>query len=156
MEALAKPGRIGGQRGSDYRSRKRARLQRRNGGGNQKSSGRARPSRAESGLGSGQRLRLGENPFPGGYALLPVKRIAHVHAKDCTLDGHKPIWGALGECDIDWKGQIDALARDGYTGYINLETHWPGPGGDKHEASMICGRNLLKLVESPATLKHVF
>jgi hypothetical protein len=89
----------------------------------------------------------GENPFPGGYALLPASRIAHVHAKDCRLDGHKPLWGALGECDIDWRGQMDALARDGYQGYINLETHWPGPGGNKHEASMICGRNLKSLVE---------
>jgi L-ribulose-5-phosphate 3-epimerase len=88
----------------------------------------------------------GEDPFPGGYALLPPGRIAHVHAKDCRMDGHKPLWGPLGECDIDWRGQIDALARDGYRGYINLETHWPGPGGDKHEASMICGRNLRALV----------
>ncbi len=90
----------------------------------------------------------GENPFPGGYALLPPERIGHVHAKDCKLDGHKPLWGPLGECDIDWRGQIDALARDGYNGYINLETHWQGPGGDKHEASMICGRNLRKLVHA--------
>jgi L-ribulose-5-phosphate 3-epimerase len=89
----------------------------------------------------------GENPFPGGYALLPANRIAHVHAKDCKLEGHQPLWGPLGECDIDWRGQMDALARDGYSGYINLETHWPGPGGDKHEASMICGRNLRALVE---------
>lgn len=89
----------------------------------------------------------GEVPFPGGYGLLPASRIAHVHAKDCRLDGHRPLWGPLGECDIDWKGQIDALARDGYRGYINLETHWGGPGGDKHEASMICGRNLRRLVE---------
>jgi len=88
----------------------------------------------------------GENPFPGGYALLPPQRIVHVHAKDCKLDGHKPLWGPLGECDIDWRGQIAALTRDGYTGYINLETHWGGPGGDKHEASMICGRNLHTLV----------
>jgi L-ribulose-5-phosphate 3-epimerase len=89
----------------------------------------------------------GEVPFPGGYSQIPANRIAHVHAKDCKLEGHKPIWGPLGECDIDWRGQIDALQRDGYAGYINLETHWPGPGGDKHEASMICGRNLKKLVQ---------
>ena len=63
----------------------------------------------------------GENPFPGGYRLLPANRIVHVHAKDCNLDGHKPIWGPLGECDIDWRGQIDALARDGYHGL-----HQPG------------------------------
>jgi sugar phosphate isomerase/epimerase len=94
----------------------------------------------------------GENPFPGGYGLLPPGRIAHVHAKDCKLDGHKPLWGPLGEQDIDWRGQMAALFRDGYTGYINLETHWPGPAigspeENKHEASMICGRNLGKLVD---------
>jgi hypothetical protein len=42
---------------------------------------------------------------------------------------------------------MDALARDGYNGYMNLETHWPGPSGDMHEASMICGRILRALVE---------
>jgi L-ribulose-5-phosphate 3-epimerase len=88
----------------------------------------------------------GEIPYPAGYSLLPIGRIGHVHAKDCKLDGHKPIWGPLGEQDVDWKAQIGALERDGYTGYINLETHWPGPNGDKHLASMICGENLLKLV----------
>jgi sugar phosphate isomerase/epimerase len=87
----------------------------------------------------------GERPYPNGYRLLDVRRIAHVHAKDCKLDGHKPIWGPLGECDIDWKGQLDALAADGYTGYINLETHWPGPDGNKFEGSRICGQNLQKL-----------
>jgi hypothetical protein len=35
-----------------------------------------------------------------------------------------------------------ALVRDGYKGWISLETHWPGPGGDKLQASMICGRTL--------------
>jgi sugar phosphate isomerase/epimerase len=90
----------------------------------------------------------GEKPFPEGYSRLPASRIAHVHAKDCKLQGHTPIWGPLGEQDIEWRGQIDALVRDGYRGYINLETHWPGPGGDKHEASMICGRNLRQLVEA--------
>jgi sugar phosphate isomerase/epimerase len=88
----------------------------------------------------------GENPFPDGYRLLPVNRIAHVHAKDCRREGHKTLWGPLGECDVDWKGQVQALVDDGYKGYISLETHWPGPGGDKHMASVICGRNLKSLV----------
>jgi L-ribulose-5-phosphate 3-epimerase len=88
----------------------------------------------------------GENPYPTGYNLLPKDRIVHVHAKDCKLDGHKPIWGPLGEQDIDWRGQIASLEKDGYKGYINLETHWQGPNGDKHLASMICGRNLRALV----------
>jgi L-ribulose-5-phosphate 3-epimerase len=91
-------------------------------------------------------LVSGENPFPEGYRLLPPKRIVHVHAKDCFVTNHKPTFGALGECAIDWRGQIAALLADGYKGYVSLETHWPGPGGDKHAASMICGRNLKALV----------
>jgi len=91
-------------------------------------------------------LVSGENPFPEGYRRLPAARIVHVHAKDCFVNGHTPTFGALGECGIDWKGQIQALVSDGYKGYISLETHWPGPGGDKHAGSMICGRNLKALV----------
>jgi sugar phosphate isomerase/epimerase len=65
-----------------------------------------------------------------------------VHIKDCHLDGHKPVWGPVGTRSIDWKGQLAALKQDGYTGYISLETHWPGPGNNKYEASWICGWNL--------------
>ena len=57
---------------------------------------------------------LGETPFPDGYDSLPANRIAHVHAKDCFVKDHKPVWGAVGEMGIDWRGQIDALRRDGY------------------------------------------
>jgi len=89
----------------------------------------------------------GETPFPDGYRRLPVDRIAHVHAKDCRVEGHRPTWCALGEGGIDWKGQIRALADDGYKGWISLETHWAGPHGDKHEASVICGRNLRIMTE---------
>jgi L-ribulose-5-phosphate 3-epimerase len=92
----------------------------------------------------------GENPYPTGYHMLDATRIGHVHAKDCGLDGHKPVWGPLGECDIDWQGQIDALAGDGYKGFIHLETHWAGPDGNKLEGSKICGRNLKKLVAGNA------
>jgi sugar phosphate isomerase/epimerase len=91
-------------------------------------------------------LCAGEEPFPYGYHLLPPGRIAHVHAKDCHIENHKPVWGPLGTRAVDWKGQIAALAADGYKGYLSLETHWPGPGGDKHQASMICGRTLKSLV----------
>jgi L-ribulose-5-phosphate 3-epimerase len=87
----------------------------------------------------------GERPYPDGYRLLPIDRIVHVHAKDCTMKDREPVWGPLGEGDIGWKPQLEALWRDGYRGYISLETHWRGPNGDKHEASMICGRNLKSL-----------
>ncbi len=90
----------------------------------------------------------GETPYPNGYQMLDPKRIGHVHAKDCHLDGHKALWGPLGECAVDWKGQMAALAADGYKGYIHIETHWPGPGGNKFEASRICGQKLKELVEA--------
>ncbi|HUK14905.1 MAG TPA: sugar phosphate isomerase/epimerase family protein [Bryobacteraceae bacterium] len=92
-------------------------------------------------------LVAGESPFPEGYAKLPPGRIVHVHAKDCHVNNHQPTWLAVGEGSIDWRGQIAALERDGYGGWVSLETHWPGPGGDKHEASMICGRRLVEMVK---------
>lgn len=89
---------------------------------------------------------LGEIPYPQGYQSLPSARIVHVHAKDCKVRDHKPTWGPLGEMDIDWRGQIAALERDGYAGSISLETHWRGTDGDRLQASIICGQNLQKLV----------
>lgn len=93
-------------------------------------------------------LVAGENPFPEGYSLLPAGRIGHVHAKDCHMEGHKPVWGPLGTRHVDWKGQIDALLAGGYRGFISLETHWPGPAGDKLRASTICGWNLRGLASA--------
>src|SRR5262249_24570599 len=48
-------------------------------------------------------LVAGEEPFPQGYRAIPPARIAHVHAKDCFLDGHTYRFGPLGECGVDWK-----------------------------------------------------
>jgi L-ribulose-5-phosphate 3-epimerase len=90
----------------------------------------------------------GEVPFPDGYSIIPKDRIVHVHAKDCHMDGHKPVWGPLGTRSVDWKGQIAALLADEYQGYLSLETHWPGPGGDKLAGSTICGWNLRGLASA--------
>jgi sugar phosphate isomerase/epimerase len=95
-------------------------------------------------------LCSGEEPYPAGYALLPKSRIAHVHIKDCHIENHKPIWGPVGTRAIDWKGQLAALKADGYAGFISLETHWPGPNGDKFLASVISGQNLRGLVTAAA------
>lgn len=89
-----------------------------------------------------------ENPFPHGYGLLPKDRIIHVHAKDCHMEGHTPVWGPVGTRHVDWKGQIAALRADGYEGWLSLETHWQGPGGDKMLASTICGWNLRGLASA--------
>ncbi len=88
-------------------------------------------------------LISGQDPFPEGYRQLPADRICHVHAKDCQVDeNHKYIFGPVGTRSVDWKGQMAALKADGYEGYVSLETHWPGPGNNKFEASWICGWNL--------------
>jgi len=91
-------------------------------------------------------LVAGETPYPDGYKHIPVSRMAHVHAKDCTVANHVPTFGPLGEMGIDWRGQLAALAEDGYRRTISLETHWKGPNGDKFQASIICGRNLQDMV----------
>jgi L-ribulose-5-phosphate 3-epimerase len=88
---------------------------------------------------------LGGVPFPEGYSKLPLDRLLHVHVKDCTVDNFVPTWQPLG-ANIDWKGQIAALVRDGYNGSFSLETHWRGEHGDRLEASRICGRILRDLV----------
>lgn len=91
----------------------------------------------------------GEKSFPDGYRSLPKHCIVHVHAKDCLMkDSHTPEWGAVGDMDVDWKGQIGALLEDGYGGWISLETHWKGPHGDKLEASAICARRLHALLSA--------
>ena len=63
-------------------------------------------------------------PYPDGYELLK-KDIAHVHLKDAVRDEQGEAKGvALGEGLLDIKGQLAALLRDGYDGYIVLEPHF--------------------------------
>jgi sugar phosphate isomerase/epimerase len=88
---------------------------------------------------------LGGRPFPDGYARLPLDRLLHVHVKDCTVNDFVPTWQRVGT-NIDWRGQIAALIRDGYTGSFSLETHWRGEHGDRLEASRTCGQILRDLV----------
>lgn len=48
--------------------------------------------------------------------------VRHVHFKDAMRDpGGEAQFVLQGE--IDWAGQIQALADDGYDGYISVETH---------------------------------
>jgi sugar phosphate isomerase/epimerase len=90
----------------------------------------------------------GETAYPDQYDLLPAGRILHVHAKDGIMPegSDRMEWGDIGAGKVNWKGQLSALARDGYTGMVSLETHWGGPGGDKCKGSTICAKSLQRLV----------
>jgi sugar phosphate isomerase/epimerase len=69
----------------------------------------------------GNALAAGDLPFPDGYKA--VRRcVKHVHFKDAisSTDG-KIRYAVHGE--IGWAGQIQALAADGYAGYISVEPH---------------------------------
>jgi L-ribulose-5-phosphate 3-epimerase len=77
----------------------------------------------------GNAAAAGSVPFPTGYDLLPKHRIGHCHCKDVVKDASgKPEWAAVGSGIIDWKGQIEALVRQKFSGTLSLETHWRGAG----------------------------
>ena len=102
----------------------------------------------------------GERPYPEGYYHVRG-RFVHVHVKDGRrLDGGHE-FTPVGEGEVNWLEQLRALARDGYTGYLSLETHWRPkqlprelvelPGGEAYSAmgeyaSTICIRNLKRLL----------
>ncbi len=69
----------------------------------------------------GNAIEAGDIPFPDGYAHLQP-HIAHAHFKDTRRlsDGR---YEYVVDGDVDWEGQIQALARDGYDGFISVETH---------------------------------
>ena len=70
---------------------------------------------------------LGDTPFPDAYRLVPPSRIGHVHIKDVARKaGGGFEWMEVGKGLIDFPGQFRALARDGYRGFVVLETHWRG------------------------------
>ena len=103
-----------------------------------------------------------EKPFPDGYEIINPY-IIHVHIKDALRDeNNEPQCVLVGEGNVDWKGQIIALLKDGYKGILSLETHWrPAhlsekelnlPGGNKFSedgeyASSLCLENLYKIME---------
>ncbi len=75
-----------------------------------------------------------DNAYPDGYEQVRAY-VRHVHFKDVKTDpnGRTPILdGTLDTTGkkpwvldgvIDWKGQIAALRKDGYAGYISVEPH---------------------------------
>jgi len=65
----------------------------------------------------------GEVPYPAGYRFVK-KYVSNVHVKRVFKDIEgKTRYLTTRKGAIDWQGQIQALAKDNYTGYIAIETH---------------------------------
>ncbi len=66
-----------------------------------------------------------ERPFPDGYEAVR-NRLVHVHLKDAVRVAGEvtPRLTPLGQGEVDVAGQLRALERHGYTGFVSLETHW--------------------------------
>jgi sugar phosphate isomerase/epimerase len=94
---------------------------------------------------------LDEIPYPDGYkhvrGLFP-----HLHVKDAKRDPStgKTRWLPVGSGDVDFRGQFQALLRDGYRGTISLETHYRRADGNSLESSRESLEGLLKVLKSVA------
>lgn len=65
-----------------------------------------------------------EIPFPDGYNAIK-SHMVHMHLKDAArLPNGKTEGRPIGEGQVDYKGQFADLIKDGYNGYVVLETHY--------------------------------
>ena len=80
----------------------------------------------------------GDVPYPDGYEAVKA-HIRNVHFKDAHVypDGE---WELVADGQVDWKGQIAALARDGYAGAIAIEPHLsPSIAATRAAFCRLCG-----------------
>ncbi len=105
-----------------------------------------------------------EVPYPDGYETIKPW-IVHIHLKDGRWNAKEQRFEPLpiGEGEVDYLGQFRALMRDGYQGFLSLETHWRPttqlpedivqmPKGDQFSymgdvATEECLRRLLRLLK---------
>lgn len=65
-----------------------------------------------------------ETPYPDGYEAVK-KWVRHVHIKDAVRNEQdEPYCVCIGTGWVDYPGLIQALNRDGYEGWMSLETHY--------------------------------
>ncbi|MBN2310246.1 MAG: sugar phosphate isomerase/epimerase [Candidatus Hydrogenedentes bacterium] len=80
--------------------------------------------------------------FPGGYECVRPW-IVNVHAKDVAVlaDGTTE-WRRIGEGVCDWRGQMEALARDGIVEHVTIESHC-GPADEAGRHNLAALRSYL-------------
>ncbi|MEO8391687.1 MAG: sugar phosphate isomerase/epimerase family protein [Chloroflexota bacterium] len=69
----------------------------------------------------GNAIVSGEQPYPEGYACVR-DHVRHVHFKDVVYSRETGFQYRVAGM-IDWAGQLQALAADGYSGYVSVEPH---------------------------------
>lgn len=86
----------------------------------------------------------GEQPYPAGYNCVKDCMI-NLHVKDAvrSYESGRTQYVVVGKGDIDWLGQLKALAKDRYGGYLCLETHFK-PRVSKSKECLEGLRTLLK------------
>ncbi len=87
-----------------------------------------------------------KSPYPDGYEKVKGK-IIHVHLKDAILDeGGKNVWKPIGQGNVDYRGQLEALHKDSYKGVIALETHCTSASGSKVEGTKESLDGLMEII----------
>jgi L-ribulose-5-phosphate 3-epimerase len=98
----------------------------------------------------GNEAMLASRPFPKGYEHVRG-RVYHVHVKDANrnLADAAPGEGfvKVGTGSIDYVGQFQALAQDGYDGLLSLETHYIHPEGGREQATRESYAGLLAILQ---------
>lgn len=93
----------------------------------------------------GNAFCVGESPYPDGYEAVQ-SFVAHVHVKDAVRENGDVRFVVVGTGIIDYAGQFDALRRDGYTGWVSLETH-ARIDGDSEKASRLSLQSLREWIK---------
>ncbi len=95
----------------------------------------------------GNAAMLREVPYPDGYEAVRGW-FAHMHIKDVRKNPAtgKLGWAPVGGGFIDWRGQFEALRRQGYEGTMSLETHYRRPDHNALESTRESLEGLLKVI----------
>ncbi len=95
----------------------------------------------------GNAAMLDEVPYPNGYEAMKGL-FSHMHVKDVRKNAAtgKKEWAPVGGGIIDWKGQIEALVKDGYDGTMSLETHYLRADRNKVESTRESLAGLLRIL----------
>jgi sugar phosphate isomerase/epimerase len=95
----------------------------------------------------GNAAMLGEVPFPTGYAAVRGQ-LGHMHVKDVRKGASGKLeWVPVGGGFIDWRGQFEALKRDGYNETLSLETHYRRADGNTVESTRESLTGLLEIAQ---------